>query len=556
MEIKFGINSASFSDIIQSIITLIFTGKKFKRESLTTRIGVSKTMSISQTQPVFKNSSKQRTPSPPPTIDIQSVFLQIQTNYQNGLYELALPAAFELLNHEDFTQNKQILIQVGLIVSKIYRQLGCIPHSIQFVQKAFEMIEKGDARLEIAHAYHLIGNIFSLLADYQQAFIYLSKGLEIYHYLNYKPGLADCYALIAEINLPNQDYEQVRFYIQKSLTYSNLDCLKNQQSNALNTLGFVFLQTGQYGNAARKIQQALTLAKEIQSPYEIIRANFYLALLARHQNEVPSALSFAENALRRAQKLKTNPLQRECHLLFKEIYQQQNDFQKAFFHLEQAFQISEQHKNHTTFNQLRAIEINYKIELYSQRNHQLKKEIQQRTKDQAELEYLATTDPLTSLYNRRYFFTLAEHICEQSQKSDKKLCALMMDIDHFKNINDENGHPFGDKVLVAISNMIQKNLRENDILCRFGGEEFCALLPQTEIKQAFQVAERIRANVDSQEFTIDNISFPISISIGVADLIHSPKQSLMGLIGYADQALYKAKRKGRNQVSLFNQIAE
>ncbi len=496
---------------------------------------------------IKKNLYPQNSPLDETNHEIQNTLNQTETDYQTGKYELALPVAFDLLKQDQHTS-----IQAGLIISLIYRELGCIPHSIQFVQKAFAWIEKGDASLSVARAYQLIANIFDLIMDTQQTFIYLSKGLEIYHYLNYTPGLAECYALLAEINLENQEFQQTKFYVDRSLSYSNRAVFKRQQASGLNTLGAYYLQIDQIGNASRKLYEALALAKEIQSPFEQARSFYHLAVLAKKQQEIHSALDFADSALNFSQKIKSIPLQKKCHRLFADIFKERNEFEKAFYHLEACQVINQDIDRNSLVNQLRAIEINYKIELYSQKNQQLRLEIHKRTKDQAELEYLATTDPLTGLYNRRYFFTLAEHICEQAQKTDKKLCALMMDIDHFKLINDENGHPFGDKVLVAISTVIQKNLREDDILCRFGGEEFCALLPNTDIKHAFLVAERIRKNIDSQEFTIDNQVFPITISLGVADLKHSPKNSLMGLIGYADQALYKAKHKGRNQVALFN----
>ncbi len=119
-------------------------------------------------------------------------------------------------------------------------------------------------------------------------------------------------------------------------------------------------------------------------------------------------------------------------------------------------------------------------------------------------------------------------------------------------MNDKFGHPAGDYVLERITNTIQSSLRTDDILCRYGGEEFGLLLPNTSLHSANQVAERIRKMVADLEINYQDEVIQVTISIGIADLENSPKHSVMGLLGHADQALYTAKHKGRNCTAVFS----
>jgi diguanylate cyclase (GGDEF)-like protein len=176
----------------------------------------------------------------------------------------------------------------------------------------------------------------------------------------------------------------------------------------------------------------------------------------------------------------------------------------------------------------------------------------------AEVHRLAITDSLTELYNRRHFFSLAQQECERSSRFGHPFSIAMLDIDHFKQINDSYGHLVGDQVLRALANLCQKVVRKVDILGRYGGEEFIILLPETDTAQAFQVAERLREKIYSTPLRTDVGEFFITTSIGIATPVCSsnitvrPNRRLEDIINQADQALYQAKQSGRNRVSVWN----
>ncbi|AGF77953.1 diguanylate cyclase (GGDEF) domain-containing protein [Desulfocapsa sulfexigens DSM 10523] len=175
-------------------------------------------------------------------------------------------------------------------------------------------------------------------------------------------------------------------------------------------------------------------------------------------------------------------------------------------------------------------------------------DITKRKKLENDLEKLATTDPLTGAKNRRAFLQLFEQELDRSQRYDHKFSLLMLDIDHFKNINDTHGHDSGDKVLKLLVAEIYGILRATDMFGRWGGEEFIILLPESNIHQASTVAERLRGNLSKIEVSTDDgalIKFTVSIGMTV---VENNDVLLDGIIKKADQALYLAKDQGRNRV--------
>ncbi len=166
------------------------------------------------------------------------------------------------------------------------------------------------------------------------------------------------------------------------------------------------------------------------------------------------------------------------------------------------------------------------------------------------LEELAIQDPLTGLHNRRYFMMSASEHHRLAIRNGHPMCILMVDLDHFKRINDTFGHATGDQVIRLTSDVLRNELRASDILARFGGEEFIACLPETEQTAAVVAAERIRSSLEGSTIPIsagEDAVLQVTASIGIA-VSAQGSESLNGLIERADQALYEAKHRGRNQV--------
>ena len=178
-----------------------------------------------------------------------------------------------------------------------------------------------------------------------------------------------------------------------------------------------------------------------------------------------------------------------------------------------------------------------------------KKRYTERLRDSVQLSIeAAVTDPLTGLYNRRYMETLVGTLVDQAAARNKPLSVLVLDIDYFKSINDTYGHDAGDDVLQDFAIRIRKSIRGIDLACRYGGEEFVVVMPETDMAVATMVAERLRRRIASEPFPIQKgtRTIDVTISIGIAAL--APDDDAAAVIKRADQALYRAKRDGRNRV--------
>jgi len=158
----------------------------------------------------------------------------------------------------------------------------------------------------------------------------------------------------------------------------------------------------------------------------------------------------------------------------------------------------------------------------------------------------AMIDGLTGLWNRACFEQRLASELSLTRRSDRPLACAMLDLDHFKRINDTHGHPFGDEVLRGVASVIQEACRAEDVPCRYGGEEFVLLLPNTALDGAMNLAERIRAAVSNTPFTYRRERVNVTCSIGIADNLRLEGTDT-SLVDLADQALYRAKQDGRNR---------
>ena len=166
-----------------------------------------------------------------------------------------------------------------------------------------------------------------------------------------------------------------------------------------------------------------------------------------------------------------------------------------------------------------------------------------------EMEALAGTDSLTGIYNRRQFETLAVAELSRSLRYRRPLAILMIDVDFFKSVNDRFGHAVGDRTLQAVAAICRDAKRESDILARIGGEEFAMLLSDTPADSAVIVAERLRRQVGEWSTTVDSEMLRVTVSIGIAGAT-AGHDDVAALLRRADEALYLAKRAGRNQVAM------
>jgi two-component system cell cycle response regulator len=184
----------------------------------------------------------------------------------------------------------------------------------------------------------------------------------------------------------------------------------------------------------------------------------------------------------------------------------------------------------------------------------LRRRVDQLLLRSAELHQLSITDGLTQLHNHRFFQDRLREEFRRAQRYDDPLSLVILDIDHFKQINDTHGHPAGDQVLLDVAHCIQVNVRDTDLVARYGGEEFAVILPKTHLAGALTVAERIWRSIGAL-VTGPAGSVHVTASLGLSGYPNRAVGSAEQLVRTADQALYRAKKEGRNKISLYQQVA-
>lgn len=189
------------------------------------------------------------------------------------------------------------------------------------------------------------------------------------------------------------------------------------------------------------------------------------------------------------------------------------------------------------------------------------RDITGRTALEEKLSALAMTDPLTGLWNRRAFDQALRREWKRTSRKESEFSLLLLDLDHFKRLNDQYGHSLGDECLAAVASAISDTVRATDVVCRWGGDEVAIILPATDQAGALKTAEKIRSAIEKLRFCANKSSgesVSVTASIGVATAVTEPDEAAAvtpNLLQAADKALYRAKREGRNRVAMPPQVA-
>jgi len=181
-------------------------------------------------------------------------------------------------------------------------------------------------------------------------------------------------------------------------------------------------------------------------------------------------------------------------------------------------------------------------------HHRLARIIRELEESKRALAEQATTDTLTKLKNRRLFYSQAAQNLASCRRNKRDMSLLLLDIDHFKKVNDTFGHHAGDEVLVKVAELLTRMVRGGDTVARFGGEEFAVLLPETNRLGAAVLGERIRAAIEQEQINVNGHLIPVTVSIGITTLAAEDVESIDQLLNIADQRLYLAKNSGRNRI--------
>jgi diguanylate cyclase (GGDEF)-like protein len=488
--------------------------------------------------------------------------LQAECLYQFGNHQASLEIIDFSLNL--FEKFKQEIFQVKtlILLSKILNQQNQYSAAMDHLIKALAICHRLDQPALLADILFYKAIVHLSVENAKQALIELNKCFQIFYHENDLEKQHTTHCLFAWAYKLENDLENAKIHQNKCTG----KLLKNVFLYAINLYlrGDVEVHSGNMENAKEAFLESIKVSE--QHGFKLIRLNAltrYADLIYQQQN-LPEALHYASDALEKAQSLSyQNGLLRSHHTLAL-IYETKQDFQKAYVHLKAYLHIYHLINQEKTKLKLKTIENVYQnkslqneARIIEQKNQQLEQEIKEREwvekalrASEENYRQLANLDPLTNLFNRRYFYELAINEIVRSNRYNNPLSLLMIDIDHFKTINDQFGHQIGDEVLQWMTGKIKEMLRDVDITARYGGEEFIILLPETDRKNAKIAAERLRLFFVQTPFHKSDPAIHITLSIGMAVLRNNEK--LDNFINRCDQALYQAKNNGRNCISEIN----
>ena len=483
----------------------------------------------------------------------------------------------------------------------IYRYIGRYEKSLEHVYAAYEYYKKVENPGGIAKTSNQMGLIYTRLKQFEQAKSFYQLTIDLPADKIDSNTLAAALREMAVILHNAEDYEAARVMAQNALNVYQRENDISRASLTTRIIANIYRDQQDYSNDILYYRQSLSLAKEGNNDMYQIKAQSSLArvLIGKNTEEAISLLKealvlstkidakyqtlYIYRLLRKAEKSQGNIVE-SLHYAEEEISLAlilQNEREESQLVLEKANLHShkmeielESLREKAMLDQLELVKKNNEIEIAGQARKISELELTKNKyasialasllvicmvlvifiyrrfmhskKRNKELDYLATHDPLTNTYNRRILFDFLNRDFTDLTLLDE-YCIIMADIDNFKDVNDSYGHNVGDSILSGVANTLQGCVRQNDIVARFGGEEFCIILPNTSENDAMHVAETMRQKVESSRF--DDTT--VTCSFGVTSIkfnAKSPKE----FIDQADFALYESKSCGRNQVTRWN----
>ena len=419
------------------------------------------------------------------------------------------------------------------ILGRIYWHIDDFATAINYYRNALKLVPAGlhpDVEVSLTNGLGLVqyglGNYDEALGYFQRCLAMAAEGD--------LTGRADANNNIAyTLHMLGRDQEAVAYGRAGLALFDRLGTAVGKMET-LQSLGAIHRALGQYAEAMAFLLEGIDLARRNNSPLLEMAYVLEISRIREVQGEFDEAEHEVLQALRTAERVGSLTNISLLHERLVEIYKARQDYRSALLHFEAFHAAYRQMFNEASDRRFKNLEIQHQLAI---------------TRQQADIyRELAGTDALTGLVNRRRFLEVAEIALQRARSERRQLALLMLDVDHFKQVNDRYGHAAGDAVLASIAATLKKSLRQGDLAGRYGGEEFVALVSDLSSPQVLNVAERIRQSVAQQAIEVERASIQLTVSLGAVSIDPAQLLPLPVLLNCADQALYQAKQQGRNRV--------
>ena len=420
-----------------------------------------------------------------------------------------------------------------------------------------------------AMIFNNIGEIYRELGDYERALESYGKCLDITEKNGYERVGMYATANIGVTDYETKNYQAAIYFLEKSLTTSKK--LKNQIIEGYSTryLGLLHLEMGNYDEANRFFKDAMKVFQESNETNSQARIFKDLAQLEYNNKNFDKTLEYLNEAKKLLDTIQDNRLMILIYDLFSKVYEDLGVCSKACEFsrksIDLRYEKEEQEKEHrlksidfqvNTWDALKESEnyqrINKKLQEKTESLEKVTKELQKINK---EVKALSDMDGLTRIANRIKLDDYAQEICSKGFKSKCEITMMIIDIDNFKEYNDFYGHLIGDEALKKLARILEKSIDGKEgLVARFGGDEFVIIIYNCSIEEAKDVARYITKTLKSRKIRHEksDVAPYLTVSVGIISKVPQRKTTYALLMDFADQALYQAKEKGKNQTEVYD----
>lgn len=447
-------------------------------------------------------------------------------------YSEALTMALKAMDLASQLGDRKMVTSIDNLLGSIYWRLADYSSSLDHYMHGLRLTEiEPDPEMEVFLLQGL-GTLHYEMGDYEEALKYSQKSIELYpaDITGKASGLNNTAFILHQMK---REKEALSYALQALGLYGS-EPFSVGKLELLHTLGSIYLQLGDIERSAAYFEEAAQVAEHYENTLQKVNALFGICQIHQIRGELDQAVQKLHHILQFAQQIGSPASKGSAHEQLAKLYKQMGNYQEALEHYEAFHAIHVQIFDEQTERRLH--------------NTRLLLEVETIQKEANLYRTLAATDVLTGLLTRREFFELGNKVVGQARFRRVPVSLLMVDLDNFKAINDQNGHAVGDHVLSVVARSIKSTLRQDDLAGRYGGDEFVILMPEVGLPACQGIAERCQSVVSSEPIEIGISKFWIQISIGLVVNQADSTFQLVDLIQQADQALLQAKKSGRNKI--------
>lgn len=470
--------------------------------------------------------------------------------------DLALTALFEALSIFLQLGNTSRQADTLMAISQVYHRCHDEDLALEYASRALRSFETLRNREKEASALATLGSMYLKSGFLSVAMNHFNKASSLAHELSLRKLEAEALEQMAMISLQQNEYFAALGHSLKSLEIQQKNHNITGQARLLLLMGKVHQKLNALEDAHDCLVQGSRLAREAGEPKLQVLAHLRMGEYSQAAGDTSSAVQQLEQALALAEKLedaRSNRELNEIHAMLANIFEQAGNPEKALFHLRQAHEIEKQRLEDDFQSRLKGQEVSHRMEtarkeaeIYELRNVELRQEIKERQQIQAELEKATIFDELTRAYNRRHWIDLTQRELDRAARYQQPLSLILLDVERLRNINERYGRAAGEHTLITLAAFCNEALRKPDILARYGEDEFIILLPQTSLKGAKTLAERLREDIEEKQIHYGQQEIPVQVSLGTAGLEPNERVSLETLLDQATHSLYQEKTARRD----------